>query len=277
MAFQEQPLAHPVTHFGRWEAQSAARRWSVLAYGVASYLIFFATFLYAIGFMGGFYVPTTLDLTAPGSFQAFGVDVLLLALFALQHSIMARPAFKRRWTRIIPPEAERSTYVLFSSIALIALFAWWQPLGDTLWAANSGFAQGLLYVGFAFGWVLVFASTCLINHFDLFGLRQVWLAFTKQPYTDLEFVTPWPYRVVRHPLYLGWLFAIWCTPAMTTSHFVFATLTTAYIFIGIRLEERDLKQAHPNYQDYANQVPMIFPRLWPRSVQRSTHKVEYTS
>ena len=244
---------------------SALRRWAVLGYGVVSYLIFFVTFLYAIGFMGGFVVPTTLSMTEPGSLSAIAIDVLLLAVFAVQHSVMARPAFKRAWTRVIPKAAERSTYVLFSSLALILLFAAWQPIGEVVWSFETPMAKTLSYIGFAFGWVLVFASTCLINHFDLFGLRQVWLEFNNKPYTELEFVTPWPYRVVRHPLYLGWLFAMWCTPFMTASHFLFAALSTAYIFVGIALEERDLKVAHPKYADYAKQVPMIFPRFAKKS------------
>lgn len=243
--------------------RSGVWRWSVLAYGVASYVIFFVTFLYAIGFMGGFIVPTQLSMSQPGSWQAVLVNVALLAVFALQHSVMARPAFKRLWTRIIPEPAERSTYVLFSSLALIALFALWQPMGEIIWKLEGPLARALIYSAFAFGWVLLFASTCLINHFDLFGLRQVWLAFTNKPYEDLAFVTPWPYRVIRHPLYLGWLFAIWSTPHMTFSHLLFATLSTAYIFVGIALEERDLKRAHPDYKNYADQVPMIFPRLKP--------------
>lgn len=237
------------------------RRWGILAYGATCYLVFFANFLYAIGFMGGFWVPETLAVVAPGTVEAWLVDVALLGAFAVQHSVMARPGFKRLWTQIIPEAGERSTYVLFSSLALFALFAFWQPLGGLIWSIESEVGSALAYAGFAFGWVLVFASSCLINHFDLFGLRQVWLAFNNRPYTDLQFVTPWPYRVVRHPLYLGWLFAMWCTPFMTMSHFVFAALSTAYIFIGIALEERDLRNAHPNYKEYADQVPMIFPRL----------------
>jgi len=256
-----QPSNHQTTNTHSEKPHTALWRWSVLAYGITSYVVFFATFLYAIGFMGGFIVPTTLSMGAPSTITAAMINITLLAAFAIQHSVMARPAFKRIWTRVIPQAAERSTYVLFSSIALIALFACWQPMGETLWALQSPLSVALMHIGFAFGWVLVFASTCLINHFDLFGLRQVWLAFCDRPYVDLAFVTPWPYRVIRHPLYLGWLFAMWCTPFMTISHFLFAALGSAYIFVGIALEERDLVEAHPDYADYASKVPMIFPRL----------------
>lgn len=241
--------------------RSAISRWSILGYGALAYLVFFGTFLYAVGFMGGFIVPTSLSTDQPGTLDALFTNMVLILGFALQHSVMARPAFKRMWTRLIPEPAERSTYILFSSLALIVLFACWQPMGEVIWSLESSVGRGLMHAGFVFGWLLVFASTCLISHFDLFGLRQVWMAFTKQPYTELAFVTPWPYRVVRHPLYLGWLFAMWCTPFMTVSHLVFAALSTAYIFVGISFEERDLKAAHPDYENYANYVPMIFPRI----------------
>ena len=189
------------------------------------------------------------------------VNLGVLTLFALQHSIMARPAFKRVWTRFIPQPAERSTYVLFSSVAMLVMFAFWQPIGGMVWHATSLPAQIMWYSGFAFGWGLVFVSTCLINHFDLFGLRQVWLQFRQQPYTQLKFVTPWPYRVVRHPLYLGWLFAFWCTPTMSVAHLMFAVITTVYILVAIRLEERDLIREHGDYRTYQQATPMIIPRI----------------
>ncbi len=235
----------------------------ILAYGIASYLVFFATFVYAVGFIGGFGVPTYLDMPAVpgGTLAAILINVALLGFFAVQHSVMARPAFKRRWTRIVPPAAERSTYVLFSSIALGIVFAAWQPMGGSVWHVTSNVGAALLFGLFALGWVVVFVSTCLINHFDLFGLRQVWLHFKGQPYTELKFVTPWPYRVIRHPLYLGWLMVVWCTPTMSVAHLLFALLVTAYIFVGIRLEERDLVAAHPDYASYQQQVPMILPKV----------------
>lgn len=246
------------------QAKSAASRAAMLSYGVICYLVFFVTFVYAIGFIGGFGTPTSLD-AAPAADSsllfAIFVNVGLLGLFAVQHSVMARPAFKRAWTKIVPAAAERSTYVLFSSVALIALFIAWQPIGGVVWQVEGSLASGVLYGAYALGWVVVFVSTCLINHFDLFGLRQVWLYFRNEPYTDLKFVTPWPYRVIRHPLYLGWLLVMWCTPTMTSAHALFALLSTGYIFIGIWLEERDLVAVHPDYAAYRDQVPMIVPKI----------------
>jgi protein-S-isoprenylcysteine O-methyltransferase Ste14 len=236
------------------------KRWSIFIYGVVSYAIFFATFLYAIGFVGNLYVPKSMDAAPSMPFgMALLIDAGLLGLFAIQHSVMARPAFKRWWTRIIPQEAERSTYTLLSSVALIVMFAFWQPLGGAVWQVESTIGQALLYAGFAFGWLLVLVSTFLINHFDLFGLRQVWLQLRRKPYTQLQFGTPFLYRYVRHPLYVGWFFAFWCTPTMTLTHLVFAIATTAYILIAIQLEERDLVEAHPEYEKYRKQVPMLVP------------------
>ncbi|MEZ5557818.1 MAG: isoprenylcysteine carboxylmethyltransferase family protein [Pseudomonadales bacterium] len=250
----------------------AGRRWAILAYGVASYAVFFATFLYAIGFIGNLLVPTTLDgATEEGLMTALAIDLALLALFAVQHSVMARPAFKRWWTRIVPQAAERSTYVLASSLALIAMFVLWQPLGGEVWRIEDPAGQALMYAGYAFGWGLVLVATFLINHFDLFGLRQVWLQFRNRPYTQLRFVMPLPYRIVRHPLYVGWLFAFWCTPTMTASHLVFAVMTTTYILIAIRLEERDLVAEHgSDYQRYQQEVPMLIPRVTQRVTRPET-------
>jgi methanethiol S-methyltransferase len=226
------------------------KRISIFAYGVVAYAIFFATFFYAIGFVGNFFVPTTLDGPATGSFaRALLIDLGLLGLFAIQHSVMARPAFKFWFTRVIPESAERSTYVLMSSLALIAMFAAWQPLGGVVWNVESPALTGMLWGAFAFGWLLVLVSTFLINHFDLFGLRQVWLQLRGKKYTHLPFGTPWLYRYVRHPLYVGWFFAFWATPTMTVSHLLFAIMTTAYILIAIQLEERDLV------------TPMLVPSL----------------
>jgi protein-S-isoprenylcysteine O-methyltransferase Ste14 len=231
-------------------------------YGVVSYLIFLGTFLYAIGFIGNFGVPRTLDGAPVDPLaKALAIDVALLALFAVQHSVMARPAFKRLLTKLIPPPVERSTYVLASSLALILLFWQWRPLGGIVWQVDNEIGRMLLYAGFAFGWGLVLVTTFVINHFDLFGLRQTWRAFHGQPQAPLRFMTPPLYRVVRHPLYVGWFFAFWCTPTMTVTHLLFAVMTTGYILVAIQLEERDLMNAHPEYAEYRRRVPMIVPAL----------------
>jgi protein-S-isoprenylcysteine O-methyltransferase Ste14 len=237
------------------------KRIGIFVYGLASYAAFFATFLYALGFVGNFIVPRTLD-SGPG--RGFGpslaVDLALLGLFAVQHSVMARPAFKKWLTRAMPESAERSTYVLASSLALIAMFAFWQPLGGEVWRVTGAAGRAALWGAFAFGWGLVLISTFLINHFDLFGLRQVWLQLSGRPYNAIGFRTPGPYRYVRHPLYVGWLFAFWATPTMTVSHLVFALMTTAYILVAIRFEERDLMDhLGEAYREYRGRVPMLIP------------------
>ena len=233
-----------------------------LAYGVVSYLIFFATFLYAIGFVGNFAVPTTLDGEPTASTTtALLINLGLLALFAIQHSVMARPTFKRWWTKFVPVHLERSTYTLFSSLALIAMFALWQPMGGSLWTVTGDAGRVALFSLYAFGWGLLLFVTFLINHFDLFGLRQVWLHFRGRPYTSLNFVTPWLYRQVRHPLYVAWLIIFWATPTMTVAHLLFAVMTTAYILIAIQLEERNLIDEHgDSYRAYRSKVPMLIPR-----------------
>lgn len=231
-------------------------------YGVVGYLVFFGTFLYAIGFIGNFGVPKTMDSPAEGSFRAaLLIDSLLLALFVLQHSIMARPAFKRIITRYIPEAAERSTYVLASSLALLLLFWQWRPLGGVVWHAEGTVTRALLHGGYGFGLALVLFSTFLINHFDLFGLRQVWRNFQGQQQSKLTFSTPLLYRFVRHPLYVGWFMTFWFTPTMTATHLFFAVMTTAYILIAIRFEERDLLAAHPEYKAYRESVPMLIPNF----------------
>jgi protein-S-isoprenylcysteine O-methyltransferase Ste14 len=230
-------------------------------YGSVCYLVFFATFLYAIAFVGNFGVPTTLDGASAGSlWAALAVDLGLLKLFAVQHSVMARPWFKRAWTRLVPTPLERSTYVLFSSLALVLLFWQWRPLGGSVWTVHDPAARTILYALFAFGWGLVLVSTFLINHFDLFGLRQVWLYLVGRPYTHLRFGTPGPYRLVRHPLYVGWFFAFWATPTMSAAHLLFSVATTAYILVAIQFEERDLVREHgESYERYRRSVPMLVP------------------
>ena len=231
------------------------------AYALIAYAIFFGTFLYAIGFIGNFAVPTTLDGPAAGPFwQSLLINVGLLGLFAVQHSVMARPWFKRAWTKIVPTPVERSTYVLFSSLALILLFWQWRPMGGVIWSVEDPVGVAVLYGLFAFGWGLVLVTTFLINHFDLFGLRQAWLYLIGKPYTRLEFKTPALYRIVRHPLYVGWFFAFWMTPTMTVAHLLFAVATTAYILIAIQFEERDLVTEHGEaYENYRRSVPMLVP------------------
>ena len=237
------------------------KRIAFFIYGTISYLIFLGTFLYAIGFIGNFGVPTTLDGVPSRPLGiALAIDVGLLGLFAMQHSIMARKWFKDWWTRIVPKPLERSTYVLFSSFALILLFWQWQPLGGVVWTIEDPLAQFILRALFAVGWGLVLVSTFLINHFDLFGMRQVWLYLLDRPYSALRFGTPGPYRLVRHPLYVGWLFAFWATPTMTLAHLLFSVATTAYILIAIQFEERDLVREHgDSYEAYRRSVPMLIP------------------
>lgn len=243
------------------------KRTTVFLYGIVCYALFFATFLYAIGFVCNLYVPRSMDGPPTGAFAtSLAIDLALLLLFAAQHSVMARSGFKRALTRFIPEPAERSTYVLTSSVALIVLFAFWQPLGGLVWSVDQPVAVIVLYSLCAFGWLLVLVATFLINHFDLFGLRQVWLYARSRPYTPLKFGTPGPYRLVRHPLYVGWLFAFWATPTMTLTHLVFALATTGYILLAIQLEERDLvTQLGDQYSDYRKRVPMLIPRLFGRA------------
>ena len=237
------------------------KRIGFFAYGVVCYAIFFGTFLYAVGFIGGFGVPTTLDGPATGPLAAgIAIDAALLGLFAVQHSIMARPWFKEKWTRIVPPALERSTYTLLSSLALILLFWQWRPLGGVVWSVQDPTGRLVLRSLFAFGFLLVLVATFLINHFDLFGLRQVWLYLRGKPYTRLQFGTPGPYRLVRHPLYVGWFFAFWMTPTMTYAHLLFAIATAAYILLAIQFEERDLvREFGSTYEEYRRSVPMLIP------------------
>jgi protein-S-isoprenylcysteine O-methyltransferase Ste14 len=234
------------------------------SYGTFCYVVFLGVFLYAIGFIGNFGVPTTLDGAARGPFAiSFAIDAGLLTLFALQHSVMARKWFKEWWTKIVPKPIERSTYVLFSSVALILLFALWQPLGGVVWSVEDPAGRMVLRGLFAFGWGLILYSTFLINHFDLFGMRQVWRYLRGHGDSgEMKFVTPGPYRLVRHPLYVGWLFAFWMTPLMTSAHLLFSIATTAYILVAIQLEERDLVREYGNaYEEYKQAVPMLVPSL----------------
>ncbi|MCX7514494.1 methanethiol S-methyltransferase [Frateuria sp. STR12] len=234
-----------------------------ILYGAVAYGLFLLTFLYAIGFVSGFAVPRTIDTgtTAPPA-ATLAIDLLLLGLFAVQHSGMARPAFKRWWTRYVPAPVERSTYVLLSSLALILLFWQWRALPATVWQVDHEIARWVLYALAAAGWLLVLSSTFLINHFDLFGLRQVWYyAHHRRAGCDTPFVTRAFYRLVRHPLMLGFLIAFWSTPDMSQGHLLFAVMTTGYILVAVKfLEERDLvAQFGDTYRSYQRDVPMLLP------------------
>jgi methanethiol S-methyltransferase len=237
------------------------KRLLFFVYGVASYLIFLMTFLYAIAFVGGFAVPRRLDGRLDTSIGvALAIDCALLTVFAVQHSVMARRWFKQRWTQIVPCTIERSTYVLCASLALLLLFWQWRPIGLQIWSVENGAARMALWTLFAAGWTTVLTVTFLINHFDLFGLRQVWLPLIGKPYSRVSFRTPLPYRFVRHPLYFGFLLAFWMTPTLTLAHLVFAVATAAYIVLAIQFEERDLVTEHgARYEEYRRAVPMLLP------------------
>ena len=232
-----------------------------MLYGVVAYAIFFGSFLYAIGFVGDVVVPKTIDSGTGGALvPSLAVDVVLLGIFAVQHSVMARPAFKAWWTRMVPPAVERSTYVLFASLALVLLFWQWRPLTQPIWTVTDANPAAALMAISALGWLTVLTSTFLINHFDLFGLRQVWAYASGRETPPADFKTPLFYRVVRHPIYLGFIIAFWATPKMTLGHLVFAGATTAYILIAIQLEEHDLVAAFgETYRNYQKRVSMIVP------------------
>jgi protein-S-isoprenylcysteine O-methyltransferase Ste14 len=240
-------------------------RVAIFIYGVVSYLVFLAVFLYGIGFIGGFLTPTSLDgIPAAPLGRSLAVDLGLLAAFAVQHSGMARPGFKAWWKRIVPEAAERSTYVLVSSLAMVALFVLWEPIGGVVWSTE-GIARTSLIGLYLAGWLLLLYATFLIDHFDLFGLKQVWRRLSNHSYRAPVFRTPSLYKLVRHPLYIGWITISWAAPTMTVAHLIFAVGTTTYILIAIRLEERDLVSAFGDvYVDYRARTPMLIPRLWPR-------------
>jgi protein-S-isoprenylcysteine O-methyltransferase Ste14 len=247
----------------------------ILLYGIVCYVIFFITFLYAIAFVGNFLVPHTLDRGRDGTMpMALLIDLILLGIFAVQHSGLARRGFKRWLTAWLPASMERSTYVLLSSAALIVLFWQWQPLPGVVWNAQAPWAWWLLYALFALGWLLVLTGTFVINHFDLFGLRQSWLGAHGREYTEVTLKESLYYRLVRHPLMLGFLIAFWAIPRMSVGHLLFAVVTTGYILIAVKyLEEADLVAMHGDaYRDYQRRVPMLCP--WPRPRQSGRDTLE---
>ncbi len=236
-------------------------RTAALLYGVVSYFLFFGTILYMIGFVGDLWVPRSVDraLTAETG-PAVAIDIFLIALFGIQHTIMARPAFKRWWTRTVPQPVERSTFVLIASLLLVLLFWQWRALPHVVWDVQAPAGRAILLTLFAIGWLMVFAATFMIDHFDLFGLRQVWFHFRGQPYISPHFQIAILYRWVRHPLMLGFLVAFWATPRMTTGHLLFAAVMTVYILIAIQIEERDLLALHGEaYAEYRRKTSMILP------------------
>lgn len=234
-----------------------------LTYGIVCYVCFLGAFLYLFGFLGNLLVPNSIDSPAEGPFWvALLVNTGLVLVFGLQHSLMARPTFKNYWTRFVPKPIERSTYVMFTNVALVLMFWFWKPMGGIVWNVESPVGRIALYSLFAAGWLLVLATTFLINHFDLFGLRQVWLYLRGKEYTAPGFVTPGPYKYVRHPLYVGWLTAFWATPTMTVAHLVFALGMTAYILVAIWFEERNLAEHHGEpYVEYRRRVGMLIPAI----------------
>jgi len=246
-------------------------RFFALAYGVVAYLVFFISFAYAIGFLANVVVPKGIDEGTVGPVaEAILVNLVLMGLFAVQHSVMARPQFKRWWTRIVPEPVERSTYVLLSSLILLLLYWQWRPMPDLVWQVH-GVAATIIWAVFAFGWLVVFVSTLMIGHLELFGLRQVFDHLRKLGASEPQFITPGFYKLVRHPIMTGFIIAFWATPEMSWGHLLFAATTTAYIVIALQLEERDLIAIFGDrYREYRKQAPMLFP--WTKASPKNATK-----
>lgn len=245
------------------------QRIAFFVYGLTAYGLFFGVYLYLICFVCGIAIPAPINGSQHSSALAPLVNTLLVALFGVQHSIMARPSFKKWWTSYVHPAIERSTYVMISNVVMIAMFYFWQPMPQLLWNVDNPVLRGLLWTLNGLGWMLVPGSSFLINHFDLFGARQVWLHLKGQPQSQLPFRTPMLYKLVRHPLYVGWLMAFWITPSMSAGQMLFAVTMTAYILIAIRFEERDLEKLFGrSYSDYRARVPMLIPSLPKRAVEK---------
>ncbi|NKB99528.1 MAG: isoprenylcysteine carboxylmethyltransferase family protein [Pseudomonadales bacterium] len=244
---------------------STGARACMFAYGMVCYLVFIGTLVHVAAFVGGFGLTNTLDgsvvdpMAGGVDLRALLIDIGLIGLFTLQHSVMARPGFKLWFIRHVPQPIERSTFVLAASLTLNAVCVFWEPIGGDIWMLDTVAGKAVMYLGYLTGWILVLATTFSIDHFDLFGVRQVWFAACQRRYEPPVFKTPWLYSVVRHPLYMGWLFVFWCTPFMTAAHLFFAVLLTVYVFVGIHFEEADLAAKHIAYKRYKTKVPMILP------------------
>lgn len=234
----------------------------VLMYGVLAYLASLAVLLYTVAFLGNAWVPRTIDSIAMAPLpQSLLINVGLILLFGLQHSLMARPWFKRLLTAVLPAAVERSTYVLVSSALLLGVMLCWQPLGGVVWDIRDPVARALITAAYYSGWMFMIWSTFMMCHAELFGIRQAWFAFRKRPYEECEFRTPAAYRLIRHPIYAGWIVVLWAAPTMTLTHLVIAAGLTAYVAIGIGFEERDLVERHPDYEQYRRKVPALLPSL----------------
>ncbi len=241
----------------------------VFLYGLASYALGVSSMLYLIFFLINIVVPKSIDSAAVGAMMpAVLVDLVLIGLFALQHSVMARPGFKEVWTRIVPKPAERSTYVLSTGLVLALLFWQWQPIPGVVWSVENAYGRALLQGLFWLGWVILFSATFMINHFDLFGLRQVYLRLKSQPYEPVPFVQVALYRFVRHPIMLGLLIGVWATPGMSIGHLLFAAAMTGSALIGIVLEERDTREAlGESYERYRRRTSMLMPMPWRKEIR----------